>query len=237
MKPALEAWLNELRDALGAEFVALMFYGGLARGEFTPKTSDVNLLAVVSSAPTALLDRAAPVIRRGARDHRAGVFLLTEGELRRATDVFPVKLLDIKRHHHLLDGRDVLRDLVIDSSHLRLRCEQELRDLLFSLRRVYVHQGPFPELLETSLTRSVSSVLVNLGVLTELRTGHPAPDRGAMLAEARAAGLDTAPIEAVMALRRRESQPSAIELPPIFARFLQALEQIIQHADRMGKAP
>lgn len=237
MQPALAAWLDELRDALGTEFVALMCYGGLARGDFIPGTSDVNLLAVVTEAPPALLERAAPAIRRGTRDHHAGVFLVTEGELRRATDVFPVKLLDIKRHHHLLAGRDVTLDLEINATHLRLRCEQELRDLLFSLRRVYVHQQPFPELLETSLTRSVSSLVVNLGVLMELRTGRPPTDRHTILAEAAAAGMNTAPIEAVMALRRGESQPSVDALRPLFAGFLDTLEQVVQLADRMGETP
>lgn len=237
LQPALAGWLAELRGALGEELVSLVVYGGLARGEFDPERSDVNLMVVVREAGAGLLERLGPLVRRGARDVRAGVFLITESELRGATDVFPVKFLDIQRHHRLLAGRDVLSALTFARGALRLRAEQELRNLVLNLRRLYLQQAHLPERIETLLTRSVSRLLVNLSVLQELRTGRPAPGREALLERMKGLGLDPAPLREALALRRGQHQPGADELRQAFCRFLESAEKAAHLADEMEEEP
>ena len=56
-------------------------------------------------------DKAVGPIRQGERDHRFSVMLLSEDNMRRSTDVFPIKFTDIQQFHHVLAGREVLSDL------------------------------------------------------------------------------------------------------------------------------
>jgi len=232
-----ENWLHELQAALGTDLVSLVVYGGLARGSFDPDSSDINLMAVVQTATPALLERCSSLVRRGVRDFRAGLFLITEEELRQSTDVFPVKFLDLQRQHRLLAGRDVLSGLPISRTHLRLRCEQELRDLVLNLRRVYLRQGHHPEILATWLRRAVSSLLVNAAVLCELQTGRPAPDRNSLVDTMQGIGLPADPVREALALRQGTQQPTADELRQIYVRFLSVLERAVQIADQLEKAP
>lgn len=237
LQPGLEAWLHALQDALGPELVSLVLYGGLARGDFDPDSSDINLMAVVQNASPDLLSRCSSLVRRGVRDFRAGLFLITEQELRESTDVFPVKFLDLQRQHRLLAGRDVLSGLPISHTHLRLRCEQELRDLVLNLRRIYLRQGHHPEVLATWLRRAVSSLLVNAAVLCELKTGRPAPDRNSLVDLIQGMGLPAEPIRAALALRQGGQESSADELRQLYLRFLSVLERAVQIADQLENAP
>lgn len=60
--------------------------------------------------------------------------LLHSSELARVADVFPVKLLDIQRHHLVLHGSPRLQEIRVESEHVRLHLEQGLRNLQLRLR-------------------------------------------------------------------------------------------------------
>ena len=148
----LEPTVRELQRVLGPRCVSVVLFGGLAKGEFIPERSDVNLLVVVEEVTIGLLDEVAPLLAQGAGAVRLGLLLLSEEDLRRSTDVFPIKFLDIQRHHQVLAGRDVFEGLEIARGHLRLRCEQEIKNLLLRLRQFYLERARRPEWIESTLT-------------------------------------------------------------------------------------
>lgn len=43
-RKGLELLCTQLRDALGEQLVAVILYGGLAKGEYAPASSDVNVM-------------------------------------------------------------------------------------------------------------------------------------------------------------------------------------------------
>ena len=125
----VERFCDDLQQALGDQLVSIALYGGLARGEYAATTSDVNIMVVLRDVSIGLLDRIAESVEQGRRVFRLAVLVLSEEDLRRSTDVFPVKFLDMQRRHRILYGRDVFADLTVSREHLRLRCEQELKNL------------------------------------------------------------------------------------------------------------
>jgi predicted nucleotidyltransferase len=130
----IRSWCDRLTKALGDQLVSVVLFGGLAKGEFVPDQSDVNVAVVFHAITPEVLERAAPLLRDGTREFRLSTMLLTAGELRDSADVFPVKFLDLQRRHQVLWGGDPFAQLAINRDHLRLRCEQELRNLLLRLR-------------------------------------------------------------------------------------------------------
>jgi hypothetical protein len=227
----VDAWADRLVAALGESLVGAAIYGGLAKGDYVPGRSDVNVALVLTAATPAVLDRLIPLVNEGARDWLLAPWVLTERDLRRATDVFPTKFLDLQRHHLLVCGRDVLGDLDVPHEHLRLRCEQELTNLHLRLRQTYLRRTARPELLETTLRRSLPALLANLGTLLELENKRPLATRNEILAAASASGLDVAAVERVQAIRTGAARPKPEEWRDLYAAFMVTVEKAVDRAD------
>lgn len=67
--------------------------------------------------------------------------VFTHDEIVNARDVFPVELLNIKKHHKIINGDDILKDMTITKSDLRKQLEFEFRSKLIHLRRAYLRSN------------------------------------------------------------------------------------------------
>ncbi len=197
-----------------------------------PEQSDVNVLLVFRTVNVGVLDRAAPLVRQGVLEFRLSAMLATEADLRDLADVFPIKFQDMQRRHKLLWGEDPFPKVSVAREHLRLRCEQELRNLSLRLRQSYIQRSDRPELLQAALSRAVSSLLVNVGVLLELRTGKLVDSKQDALANAKQLGIPAEPVRQAWALKLGEFHPDAAGLKALFASFMDAVQQTADLADK-----
>lgn len=132
---ALDELVTALRDAAGGNLLGLILYGGLARGRYNPGTSDINIVVVLRDISTEALVRIAPPLHAAQRARRVEPLIITPRELPRLAIAFPTKILDIQRRHVVLTGDDPFAGIDVSREHIRLRVEQELRNLALRLRR------------------------------------------------------------------------------------------------------
>ncbi len=224
----------QLQEAIGDQLVSMVLYGGLARGEWVAHRSDVNVMIVLKEVTVGVLDKVAPPIQQGMRDCQLAVLLVTEKDLRRSTDVFPTKFLDMKRSHLLLYGADLLPDLPIASDHLRLRCEQEIKNLLLRLREMYLRRSHRPELVEVTLFHSLSAFLASLRTLLQLKTGD-APVRHDAVAKAAAStlGIDLKTLQTLQTLKAGTSNAHEEELRQLYGAFMGEVEKAADIVDAL----
>jgi hypothetical protein len=210
----------------------------VAKGEYSPANSDVNVMLVLAEVTVETLDRAAGPLQQGIHEMNLAVMVLSEEDLHRSTDVFPTKFLDIQRHHRVLWGKDVLAGLHISHDHLRLRCEQEIKNLLLRLRQSYVQRARHPDLIESALTHAISVFLNALGVLLMLKTGK-APSGKAEVAEAAASqlGLDAGVLRALLELKAGSYHPESEELKGLYDALMENVRKAAEIVDRHGEAP
>lgn len=64
--------------------------------------------------------------------------VFTKNEIKNAVDVFPVEFLNIKRHHKLLYGENILENIDVSKEKLRHQLEFEFRSKLIHLRQAYL---------------------------------------------------------------------------------------------------
>lgn len=230
---ALERWCLMLVRAVGEPLQALVLYGGLAKGEFVPGHSDVNVAVVLRTVTIEVLERAAPVLQQGGLEFRLAALLLTEEDLRDTADVFPIKYLDMQRHHRLLWGEDPFTKVTVARSQLVLRCEQELRNLLLRLRQAYVTRVQRPEGLEATLSHAVSSLLLNLGVLVELKTGQSVATKEGVLEHVGVLDLPPEPLRRAWAVKGGELRLDAPALRALYGEFMEVVQAAAALAARL----
>lgn len=228
---ALDSLIATISRDVGDGYSAVL-YGSLARGDWQASHSDVNLLLVVDDPAPAVLSR----LSTAARDwHEAGFtppLMSGRAEWQRATDVFPIELVDMQHAYKVLAGTDPVGDLRVEPVHLRRALEHAWRGKLLRLRQAYLRFGESPEALGRVATGSASELLVLIRATAILHGATP----GASPAEAVTAvegilGSSDATVREVIARRRS----SGWECPTLlFASLLDALASLVTAVDRFS---
>ncbi|MEC9398165.1 MAG: hypothetical protein VX475_11120, partial [Myxococcota bacterium] len=163
--------------------------------------------------------------------------IITPQDLQRSADVFPLKFLDIQRNHLVLVGDDPLEGVEIAWDHLRLRVEQELKGVMFSLRRHYLIYERQPDQLVRTMSEQLSAFLIGLGALMFLRDGQWWLSGKEAIARAvpESFGIDEGVLESLLALKRRELELDAEELQVLYGAFMVAAEEVADIVDRLGE--
>jgi hypothetical protein len=236
--PELDAALVEMKEQLaqaaGANLYGLLLYGGAARGRFRARKTDVNVAVVLHDASAARITAVAPVLHAAWRSIRVEPLILTLGEIALLTDVFPVKILEIQTHHVLLAGQDPFKGLTITREHLRLRIEQELRNMVLRLRRRLVPNAGVPAELLFVLSGVVRPMAVEFASLLHFAGKDAPPDDRASAVFAAAASAFDLDAEALAQLVAVREAAQIVGTPmELYARVLACLEKAVQIIDGM----
>ncbi len=226
----VEPFLRECDRLLGRGYSAVL-HGSVVRGEYLDGWSDVNLLLVLESATPDVLGALTTPFAFWAKSNQAPPLLLSRPEWRRAADVFPVEITDIRSAYRVLRGDDPLVDVTVRRDDLRAALERDLRGRLLRLRQGFVALAADPGAL-AGLARSTAPSLVVLlrGVLVlagaQLPPGRPDVAATAGLV----AGFESAPlVEILNHLGDGEWRCT----PDCFAGYIAAVEAAVRYVDNL----
>ena len=238
LPPDVAAALDELgtalRAAAGENLLGLVLYGGLARGRYNPETSDINLVVLLGDASADALGRIAAPLHAAWRAKRVEPLIMTPNELPRLALAFPTKMLDIQRRHIALIGEDPFDGIEPSRDFIRLRVEQELRNLTLRLRRRFVAIHDDPAALAAAVDDAATTLAVNLRALLFLR-GIVSDERQPALAvyerAAKEFGLDADALDAAKRLHRNPND--ATVSAELFGRLLSTIGKATDIATSM----
>ncbi len=209
---------------------SITLYGSAARNDYRPGKSDINLLVVLERIDVPILKNVLDPVSRGRRQGIAP-FFITELNLRSSADVFPVTFLGMQESYKVLLGADLLGDLEIGREHLRLRCEQEIKNLLLRLRRHYIMGGG--RSLTQMMSRGIGGFLETLRVVVSL-TQQDLPSRDEIVdVAAERFDLDADTLRDVNALRDRDTSLPSKDAEELYGRYMAVLDKAAQVADQM----
>ncbi len=231
----LETLRDRLQSELGDDLISLNAYGDFVKpGEYDPRRSEVNLMLVLADISTPVLDRIVDAISTAKRKVRLGLMILTEEDVVQSCDVFPIKFVDMQEHHRLICGRNVLNDLKIAEDHLRLRCEQKLKNLMIRLRANYLNQAKKPAALRAVMTDSVGPLLRLMAIGLTLKTGISPEETAEVIAACREEfGLDVNVLQTVLDVRHRSSVLPATEVPTVYNDYMKAVHDAATAIDQL----
>ena len=97
----IDPLLAGLDRALGASYAAVLF-GSVAHGDYIEGVSDVNVLIVLDDGTPATLEKLHQPLMAWYDAGQMAPLLLTREEWHRASDVFPIEVVDLQDAHRLL---------------------------------------------------------------------------------------------------------------------------------------
>jgi hypothetical protein len=227
-------WLDPVRTALGAEFLAAYLTGSVLTQSFHPTRSRINLLVVARLLPSEILDALARAIPESKQSPPVDPLFMTERQIQKSLDSFPIEWIEIQETHLLVEGLDVLGNLEVPRTYLRLQCEHELRAKLIQLRQSYILGARHPDRLEPVLKASASGFTTMFRTLLRLAGESPPADTGQVIE--RIADLYRLNAEALLGahvVRVSERRYRGAELLPLYRKFLIEIERLVAAIDEM----
>lgn len=197
-----------LRELLGDDLRSFVVHGSAARDDWKEGSSDIDVIIVLQRSSREILEKIASPLAIAHGAARVEAMILVEDEIARAADVFPLLYDDIRRHHVVLHGSDPFAGLVIEHKHLRLRIEQELRDLKIRLRRAVTDAAGHQASLGAAVTRKVRQARFPLRALLGLLGAECKDDFETVITKAgKRFQIDVTPL-----LRSRERAHEAVDV-------------------------
>jgi hypothetical protein len=237
MPGQLDQLVERLRKALGGDLVSVVLYGSAAVGDYNEKFSDYNVLCVLGQITPAQLGATGPIFSWWREQGNPAPLLLTENEVRNSTDCFAIEFHDIKEHHRILYGADVVSSLVIDRSFYRAQVEHDLRAKLLRLRQKASGVISDKEVLRRLLADSISTFCVLFRHALILHGREVAGRKREIIEHAREIfGIDSAPFNSLLDQREQKIKPKEIEPEALLAAYLKEIGKVIDAVDSLEKA-
>ena len=236
MPGQLDPLVEKLRKALGADLVSVVLYGSAAAGDHNEKFSDFNVLCVLSRITPAQLGATETIFRWWRQQGNPAPLLLTEHEVRTSTDCFAIEFHDIKEHHRILYGADVVSSLEIDRSFYRAQVEHDLRAKLLRLRQKASGILSDKDVLRRLLVDSISTFCVLFRHALILHGVDVPGKKRAIIARAQERfGIDPAPFNTLLDLREQKVKPKEMEPEALLDAYMIEIGKVIDAVDILEK--
>lgn len=229
-KDAVITFCEALRDLQQTNLVSVSLYGSATHDDFRSGKSDINLLIVLNHIDVKVLKNVLTAVNQ-ARRYGISPFFITEENIHSSADVFPVKFLSMKESFQLLLGRDILGEVNISNEHLRLRCEQGIKNLLLRLRRHYIMSNG--RRLAGMMSNMFIGFLENIRIILSLKD-NSMPQRKDIIDNAsRSLEIDPAILQNIRSLRHGNLRLSVQEEEQLFDDFMGIVEKVAKMTDEL----
>lgn len=134
---SLDSAKESVVTAFGSDLISLVHHGSTVEQDGDspiPRLDSICLLLVLGSVESTELIKLSKLDKQLTDPAEFNWLVLTEAELSESTDVFPDMFLEMKRRSEVIFGLDLISELDIRQHHLRLRCEQQFKLLLFEMQ-------------------------------------------------------------------------------------------------------
>ena len=222
----IEQLCIELDDQLGDDLESIVLYGSFARsGKLGSENEVANLLIVLKTVSYETLDQIAGPIKNIGQKIPLGTMVLTREDLHSSCDVFPIKFHDMQLYHQVLAGDDVFSDLKISDNHLRLRCEQQLKNLMLRMRADYLRYNQSNRTLYDSLIDANRNLLRDMNACLIVASGiAPEDDEDLPEAFGEVFNLDTDIVNEIRVLSKKQKPLTMEELKLQFGRLMKLVD-------------
>lgn len=209
------------------ELVSLILYGSAAGGFYVKGKSDINLLAVLTSAGMVKLGDLSDTVQTWKKSRVAVPLVMTKKFIEDSLDCYPIEFLNMRNSHILIYGEDVLDALKFKPENLRLQIERELKGKLILLRNGYLEAGGSARQLKQLIGRSLTAFISIFNALIYLKQESAPHNRRDTIREmAKIFTLDAGVFLSCADIKEGIDKFSGKEVEDVFKRYLREVENI-----------
>jgi predicted nucleotidyltransferase len=229
----LDEFVQKLKSAASDNLKAVILYGSAATEEFHPKHSDLNVLCLLDRADAARMEALRAPVEWWIRQGHRPPLVFTLDELLRSADIFAIELLDMKSHHRILFGPDVLTDISVPLHYHASQVERELRTDWLRLRQAMLispkKSKAYLELMVSSFSAFAALFRHALIALGEAPAGSK---REAIHRIGQFASADPSGFLAILDFREGKREAQEIDVETTLNRYFAFVEAVTDKFDR-----
>ena len=214
------------------DIVSLYIIGSAVTKDFHPKYSDINTLIVVKETKVPFFDFIATLGKRYGKKRIRAPLIMTKDYINRSLEVFPLEFLEMKLIHQLVYGDDVLKDIKIERTDIRLQCERELKGKLQHLCQGYIKVMGSKTKLTDLFVGSLSGYFpIFRGILFLYDQKIPKDKGNVLYALNECCNVDLDVFKRILDIRSKNIYPPFEILKDIFENLYRVLDAIIKKVD------
>jgi len=227
-------YLKELLKIHGKNIISINLYGSATGKDFSPKTSDINLLVVFHQLPFEVLEKSLKLVSWGIDRKISCPLFLTLEHIRTSQDVFPIEFLEMKENHICLYGEDILANINIEGGNLRLFCEEQIKGKLIRLRQAYLEIGLKRKGIEALMKESMFSLIPVFRNLLRLKGIIPPVDKEDILVKVSSEfDLEKEVFLAILKDKRDDEKIAGKDIEVYFAKYLSQINKLAVKVDKL----
>ncbi|GAB4535052.1 MAG: hypothetical protein Fur0020_02140 [Thermodesulfovibrionia bacterium] len=226
-------FIDEVLKHHGREVQSIHIVGSAVTPDFNEKTSDINSLIILKRMSIDFIEAIAPLGKRYGRKRISAPLIMTEEYISNSLDVFPIEFHDFKLIHKTILGDDILSNLEIESEHLRLQCERDIKTRLIGLRQGYISAAMDKRLITELLIRSFTGCIPLFRAILRLIGKEPPLARLDVIKVMQEVFSDSTVLEDMLLLKNNRLKPTGDELSHLFRQYYAAIEKISDRLDEL----
>lgn len=228
----LGPYVRGLLSIAEEDVVSLLVFGSATGPDFVPGRSNINVAIMVRDIDYAFLKKCLKHIAGGFKKRIVAPLFLTRKYIDSSLDVFPIEFLDIRETSLVLVGDDPFESVDLNSSSLRLECEQQLKGALLRTRQAYLELGLTQRGLERVLSESLNSLIPVFRAMLVLKGVTPSRGKQAILGSTcEAFGVASGTFEGILKLRLERKRVSPETEEKILRDYMKSIDELAQIAD------
>lgn len=229
LKQQIVEFTETLKRTCGTNLRSIVLYGGVAKLDYNIGKSNVNMLFIFETVDLNTLDSITLLFQKAISEFRLTPFILTESEVQPSSDVFAIKLFDIKQHHVLIAGEDFLKDLEFNESHLKFLAEQELRNQLARMKFFYIQNFNLSEVLYRRIQTGFTSLIINANIFLYLKQKTYYPTRAEIIDHLlKEPEMDSAALKKLLSVKESSIVPNSETIKLAYDQLMIQYKQLIK---------
>lgn len=236
VRKRVEPYLGRMLEIHGDNIVSIILYGSATGKDFSPKTSDINLLVVFKELDFHHLNKSLKLVSSGIQKKIAAPLFLSRTHIDTSKDVFPVEFLEFQENHILLYGQEVFKDMHIEvrRDHVRLFCEQQIKGKLIRLRQAYLEVGLKKKGIEALMKESLYGLMPIFRALIRLKGATPPVDKEGIATQlAEAFDLDKNVFIMILRDKRDDERIAGEDVTFYFEKYIAELKKLALAVDKL----
>lgn len=140
----LNEYLKNLNEYFKERIESIFIYGSNAHVEESLLKNNINLMIITDKIEGDDIKQLSKPTNKWMKNNPIPIFMGLE-EWYDSSDVYAMEYSDIKDNHKILVGKNIIENIQIEKSDIRLQCETETKNLLMRLRSHYLQYADNPE--------------------------------------------------------------------------------------------